>query len=123
MAGLLKRLLGWPSGDVPPDGFGQSLGDDLRFPLRFNCCRDIATTWRAPTVEKRQAQDAHPVLGRFGDDAHAVAHIDGRQWIVRERDWYGWPDPPRYVFFALEEGRIWVARDFNVWPRPWRFDC
>jgi hypothetical protein len=39
---------------------------------------------------------------------------------VRERDWYCWPDPPRYVFIAEENGKIWAARDFDVWPKTWQ---
>lgn len=121
MLGMLKVLVGWRE-RVPADGFGQSLADDLRFLLRFDRCRKIATTWRAPTAEERPAQNAHPVVGRFGDEAHAVAQVGGQQWIVRERDWYGWPDPPRYVFFALRDKQIWGARDFNIWPRAWTYD-
>jgi hypothetical protein len=52
-----------------------------------------------------------------------MARLDGRQWIVRERDWSGWPDPPRYVLFVLEGETVWMARDFDrwpsLWPKPW----
>ncbi|ASY72583.1 hypothetical protein N181_22480 [Sinorhizobium fredii USDA 205] len=56
----------------------------------------------------------------FGDTTVAVAWLDGRRWIVKERFWFGWPDPPRYVLFVLESETVWMAKDFNRWPPQWR---
>ena len=114
----------WPTGKhgetVPGDGFGQSLLDDARFVWRFRACRRRAVEWRKPDDATRAFYDGHALIGRFGDGTLAVAEVDGRTWIVRERDWHGWPDPPRFVFFALEpDGRVWCARDFHVWPQAW----
>ena len=56
----------------------------------------------------------------FGDGLHAVADADGRSWVVTERDWFGWPDPPRFAVFAFEpNGSVWMAFDFNTWPHCW----
>ena len=104
----------------PADGFGQSLLADLRFLWRFRRCRKTVIDWRKSTADEAAAQEAHPIVARFGDVAVAVAEVGGRQWIVRERDWHGWPDPPRYVFFALDGGAVWAARDFDTWPGAWR---
>lgn len=110
----------WRGPALDQDGFGQSLFQDLQFFWRFLDCRKRAMVWRAPSTDERAHFDTHPLIGRFGDDTVAIASCGGRQWIVRERDWNGWPDPPRYVFFAIEpDGRVWSARDFHVWPQKW----
>ena len=104
---------------TPPDGFGQTLAEDLRFLARFRRCRRRATSWREPSAEERRGHDAHRVLGRFGDYSIATATMDGELWLVRERDWHGWPDPPRYAFFALAGDDIRVAADFDYRPIAW----
>jgi hypothetical protein len=76
---------------VEPDGFGQSLWDDARYWVRFRRCRTMQIAWRKPTWEQAREDDRHPVLGRFGSDSFAEAIVNGRRWLVRERDWYGWP--------------------------------
>jgi hypothetical protein len=100
-------------------GFGQSLLEDLRFLTRFLRCRKMRVQWRPPSSAERLAVETHETVARFGDDTIAVAYVEGRQWIVRERDWFGWPDAPRYVLFILSDGLIWTARDFNAWPTNW----
>jgi hypothetical protein len=106
--------------DVPQDGFGQSLLDDLRFMHRFRPCRNAQIAWRKPTREEDANYDGHVIIGRFGDSTEAIAVVDQRTWIVRERTFYGWPDPPRFAFFALDAGgTIWAAADFHEWPRGW----
>jgi hypothetical protein len=114
----------WPTGKhgtpVDQDGFGQSLLDDFRYAVRFRAAKRRAVAWRTPDDAECAHFAAHPLVGRFGDGTIAVATVDGRTWIVRERDWYGWPDPPQFVFFALEPGgSVWSARDFHEWPKAW----
>lgn len=114
-AWLRQVLLGPETGD----GFGQSIADDLRFLHRFRACRRQPIAWREPCDVERKAIDAHPIVGCFGDWTIGIADVDGRRWIVRDRDWFGWPDPPEYVFFALEGDTIWAGADFHNWPRAW----
>ena len=114
----------WPSRKpvetVPPDGFGQSLLDDARFVWRFRGCRQRSVAWRRPDDVERGHYDSHALFGRFGDGTFALANAEDRSWIVRERDWHGWPDPPQFVFFAVQpDGTIWCARDFHRWPQEW----
>jgi hypothetical protein len=109
--------------DIPEDGFGQSLADDVRFAVRFRRCRNAAASWRRADRETDAQYERHPIIGRFGDSTVATAAVEGRTWIARERDWYGWPDPPRYAFFALgPDGTIWAAADFHQWPVGWTID-
>lgn len=116
MIGWARR---WLAGPKTGDGFGQSFADDLRFLTRSRACRKRQVTWREPTAKERARWDAHPIVGRFGDVTLAVAQVDDRDWIVRENDWWGWPDPDRYPFFVMEGGRVWAATDFNTWPCAW----
>jgi hypothetical protein len=101
------------------DGFGQSLKDDLLFVLRFRACRRRTVNWRWPADEERCAIESHPIIGRFGDMTQLVADVGEQRWIVRDRDRYGWLDPPQYLFFAVEGEAIRVVRDFDGWPRAW----
>ena len=104
------------------DGIGQSFADDARFIWRFRACSQRPVLWLKPGEANCAFYDGHPRIGRFGDSTIAIASVDGRTWVVRERDWYGWPDPPRFVFFAREaQGTVWSARDFSVWPQAWQW--
>jgi hypothetical protein len=116
---LAARLKRWLAGPETKDGFGQSFLEDLRFLARMRACRRRETVWRPPTADEASRWDAHPIVGRFGDATIAVARVDGRDWVVRENDWYGWPDPARYPFFVLDGDRIWAATEFSQWPRAW----
>jgi hypothetical protein len=117
---LLLSLLGLDPAPAVPDGFGQSFVDDLRYLLRFLRCRRMPVIWRRPTAAEAQALDTDPLIGRFGDTTIALAEVEGRRWSVCEQDWYGFPDPPRFAWFVLEEGTVWAAADFNYWPPRWQ---
>lgn len=106
-------------GGEDTDGFGQSLFEDVRFLVRFRRCRSRLTVWDQPSSDEAALIDAHPIMSRFGDDTIAIAQVDGARWLVREHDFYGWPDPARYVFFASDGDRITVAAGFNQWPKAW----
>lgn len=118
--GFLRFLFGI-DGYAEPDGFGQSIADDVRFARNFRQCRRCATVWRAPTPDEIRALDRDPLTGRFGDLTIGLSDVAGRRWIVRERDWHGWPDPPRFVFFAMEGSTVWAGADFDWWPRRWQW--
>lgn len=112
-----------PAGHKSSDGFGQSLWDQQRFFWRNFHDRRMTITWRKPTQMERTLYDGHAIISRFGDETHAIADIDGRVGVIRERDFHGWPDPPRWVVFVLEaDGRIWTAADYNQLPRRWNLN-
>jgi hypothetical protein len=102
-----------------PEGLGQSWWRDLLWWWRFRQSRRIAISWFKPMAPDADRIERHPQIRRFGDITIAIAQFDGKQWIARERDWFGWPDPPRYVVFALQGETIWMARDFDRWPLSW----
>ena len=88
--------------------------------MRFRRCRKVPVVGRKPSWEQAREDDKHPLLGRFGDDSFAEVIVDGRRWLVRERDWHGWPDPPRYAFFAMEEDNVWCGAEIDYWPDLWQ---
>lgn len=107
------------AGKEPLAGFGQSVWEDLCFVFRFWSRRRRLVAWRAPSDAELREFDADPVIGRFGDQTRLVADVGAERWLVRDRLWWGWPDPPRYAFFVLKGQRILVAADFNAWPTGW----
>lgn len=116
---FLRWLIGFRGPDEPRDGFGQSLIDDLRFVARLRRCRRKSVRWETPSWEEARAWDNHPIVGRFGDMTIAIAVIEGRRCVLRDRDWFGWPDPPQYAVFILDGEDIWAAGDMNALPRGW----
>jgi hypothetical protein len=105
--------------DTPADGFGQSPADDVRFLVRFRTFKKAAIVWRRADAEEDSRYDAHPIIGRFGDSVFAVADHEGCQLVIRDRCWFGWPDPPEFAFFAIKDDGIWAAIDFDAWPSKW----
>ena len=115
MPGWFKR---WLLGPETGEGFGQSVLDDLLYWWRYRACRRRFVRWRQPTAAEAARWDAHPVVGRFAD-SYAVACVDGQDWVLRDRIWSGWPDPPEFAFFVLDTEAIRVAIDFDGWPSAW----
>ena len=110
--------------DKAEDGYGQGLWADIRSLIRFRACRKRPTIWSRSPAHDEQIFRAYPVVERFGDAVRAIAHVDdgpwaGQLWITLENDWYGWPDPPQFAFFAMKNGEIWAAMNFGHWPGAW----
>ena len=120
MSSLVERLLGYDPGESGQDGFGQKLLDDIRFKLRFRKCSRHPVVWRKATGAEQQLVLSDSLLGRFADEITGLAEVEGRACIVMERDWHGFPDPPRYAFFAFDDRRVWAAADFHAWPSAWQ---
>ena len=102
------------------DGLGQSVWTELVWAWRFRKLRRQSVAWLAPSEADHAAWRADGTVEPFGDHLVAVARIDGRRAWILENDWFGWPDPPQYAFFAFDaEGAIWAATNFNHWPERW----
>lgn len=119
MSLILPRLLGLPARKKRGDGFGQSLLADIRYARRFGRMKRAAIDWREPSAGEEDEILADPMLGRFADDVAALGEYEDRACVVMERLWHGWPDPPRYVLFAIADGKVWAAADFDTWPAAW----
>ena len=117
---MLRWLKRWWDGPTPDYGLGQSAVGEARWAVRLRRARRLPIGWRRPTPDEARWWKEHPRFGRFADFCYAVATVDGRRWTVMERTWHGWPDPPEYVWFALEvDDAVWAAPDFDGWPRAW----
>jgi len=97
---------------------GQGFWIDLLWRRRFRSCATRPCDWQPADP---QLLSDRPELLRFADWPFASTRVEDQRWVVLERLWAGFPDPPRYVFFALKpDGTIWAARDFHDWPAAWR---
>ncbi len=102
------------------DGLGQSMATDALWIWRFRQCRKRRLIWQAPTEKDNRTWADDESLQRFGDSLIAVADVGNRRWMIVERDWHGWPDPPEWAFFAIENNNaVWAAADFDIWPDAW----
>jgi hypothetical protein len=43
-----------------------------------------------------------------------MTHLD-----LEDRMWSGWPDPPEFCFFAMDNDTVWAVADFDRWPGTW----
>lgn len=116
--GFLADLFGLRP-DPYPDGFGQTMIEDIRYYLRSRKCRQMQVRWRRPLPDEVATWHAHPLVNRFADDLLGLAEVDGRAWIVKDRMWSGWPDPPEYCFFVMDGDQVWAVADFDRWPNDW----
>ncbi len=56
----------------------------------------------------------------FADALDAVATAEGETWLMGERLWFGFPDPPRFMVVFLDaESRVIAATDLDRLPRGW----
>lgn len=102
---------------MPTEG---SLAQDLIWSLRFRRRRRRSVEFRRP---------CWPAFTRWSYDPRFERHTDGIDWLTRsgeefwlvgERLWHGWPDPPQWAFWALDaEQRLIAAADFDLWPPAW----
>lgn len=81
----------------------------------------ITTDWRLPTATEQAAFAAHRRLSKVADSLIAVADVGGESWILMDRIWAGFPDPPAYAFFAYcADGSTICEADLDDLPRTWR---
>jgi hypothetical protein len=107
-----------PRRDMEKDPFNRGF-----FALNAHMFR--ALRLRAREVKWNEARDlpAH-ALSAFKDKLGVVPEVsvetDGLLWVAGERDWHGFPDPPRFVIVGFDAaGKVRAADDLNVWPRLW----
>tara|TARA_R110002051_G_scaffold3017_2_gene16023 strand:- start:669 stop:947 length:279 start_codon:yes stop_codon:yes gene_type:complete len=79
--------------------------------------------WRLPTQTEKDAFAAHRRLSKVGDAIIAAADPNQESWILIERDWFGFPDPPRFAFFVYRsDGRTICEADLDdpspIWHLP-----
>jgi hypothetical protein len=81
-------------------------------------------TFRQLTWSRVSQGDHAPTIrdafAKLQAQPEVVASSGGWTWLVAESDWYGWPDPPRFVVLGFDaSNRLGAAIDLNTWPRAW----
>lgn len=76
--------------------------------------------WRQPTDVEQKSFEGHRTLKIYAEFLVAAADVSDESWILMERVWHGWPDPPRWIFIAFDpQGREICAGDFDHIPANW----
>ena len=88
--------------------------------LRANKRLAQAVTWRFPTVVEQKSFEVHQILKTYAEFLVAAADVGDESWVLMERVWHGWPDPPRWIFIAFDpQGRTVCGCDFDHIPTTW----
>ena len=115
----LWRVL-WGTQPETSDGYGQSLFDDVRSAARFRALAKQPLIWLSPTDYPGDVYADFPALERFGDRCFAYKRSEDEEWLIIDRCWHGWPDPPEFALLAFDSGKkIVTGYDFSDWPTAW----
>jgi hypothetical protein len=81
--------------------------------------RDVE--WREMAAADLPPHAVSAFKDQLGVDPEVSVEADRLLWVAGERDWHGWPDPPRFVVVGFDAvGKVRAADDLNDWPRRWR---
>ncbi|MEO9969298.1 MAG: hypothetical protein ABJG15_05635 [Hyphomonadaceae bacterium] len=87
---------------------------------RFRSRAKRKTKWRNATPEEHAWLKAQPDLDPLGDFLCLAPKIDDELWLLIERVWNGFPDPPKFAFVAYDKDlNLIVAKDFQHCPSRW----
>ena len=78
------------------------------------------TVWQRATPEEYQWLKTQPQIEELGDFLFLAPAIEDELWLLVERTWHGFPDPPLYAFLAFDlEGKLIAGGDLDHLPRTW----
>ena len=81
----------------------------------------LAVDWRLPTKTEKSAFSSHRRLAKLADFLIAVADAGDESWILLERVWAGFPDPPAFAFLAYRSNGETICEADLDRPSPlWR---
>jgi len=107
-----------PRRDIEKDPFNRGF-----FALNLHMLRALRLRTRDLKWSEAHDLPAHAVSAfkdKLGVDPEVLVETDGLLWVAGERDWHGWPDPPRFVIVAFDAaGNVKAADDLNAWPKAW----
>jgi hypothetical protein len=107
------------------DGFANKVAKDapsagLMNDRRANERLARAVVWRTPTATEQKTFDAHRTLKTYAEFLVAAVEVDDESWILMERAWHGFPDPPRWIVIAFgPDGQMICGGDFDHIPTNW----
>ena|GEM_PF-6795005 len=81
----------------------------------------LGADWRRPSAAEADAFAKHRVLPELADVLIAAADPGDESWILLERDWFGFPDPPRFEFIVYRaDGATLCQASLDRLPPSWR---
>lgn len=123
LAGLVPTwfVANWEIGPSTkePDPFGRNTLTGIRHELRARQQTATALNWDRVAGADLPApiRDAFVKLD-MPPEVHAAS--GAWIWVAAERDWHGWPDPPRFVVLGFDaSGRLGASVDLDTWPASW----
>ena len=79
-----------------------------------------ATAWQQASPAELEWLKGQPVLERLGDFLFLAPTVEDELWLLVERTWNGFPDPPKFAFLAYDLGdELILAKDFYHLPARW----
>jgi hypothetical protein len=107
----------------PSRGSKDVFGRDMLTATRHEF-RARQETFRPLTWSRARLDDYAPAIrdafAKLQAQPEVVASSEGWTWLAAESDWYGWPDPPRFVVLGFDaSNQLRAAMDFDTWPRAW----
>ena len=88
--------------------------------LAMRKCKRRKTVWRKATPEDYKWFQAQPQIEELGDFLFLATDTEDELWLLIERFWNGWPDPPLYAFLVFDlEGNLIAGGDFHRLPSAW----
>lgn len=118
---LLDKTPANPHRELDRDAFGRSGFLTMLHMLRAWKLRGQEVDWRELSTGEREAPLAKLFDESLGVVPEVIIESDGLTWLAGERDWHGWPDPPRFVVVGFDgQGKVKAADDIGAWPKRWR---
>ena len=97
-----------------------SLTHGFRHWREFHVRAKRVAAWRQANPEEHAWLKTQPELEALGDFLFLAPGIEDELWLLIERIWNGFPDPPEYAFLAYDlGGGLIIAKDFDYLPRAW----
>ena len=97
-----------------------SLTHGVRHWRGFRVRAKRATVWRQASPEEHAWLKTQPELETLGDFLWLAPDIEDELWLLIERVWNGFPDPPKYAFLAFDlGGALMIAKDFDHLSTGW----
>jgi hypothetical protein len=109
-----------PRRDIEKDPFNRGF-----FALNLHMLRAWRLRIREVQWKETRPADLPPAVASafkelLGVTPEVSAETDGLLWVAGERDWHGWPDPPRFVIVGFDPGgKVKAADDLHTWPKTW----
>lgn len=127
LGATIAAIIGWVIFDYfqnaqkdEPDPFGRTPREARAHEKMANAALKSQLVWTPATRENCPPGMAAQLEQGIGLFPEAIAVSEDMVWLAGERDWWGWPDPPRYFLVGFAQtGEMVAGTDFADWPKRW----